>query len=1070
MITNLIPSFNAGELSPDIHLRSDLEKYRSGCRTLENMIITPYGGAERRAGFAYTATAPGQSRLFTFQAAIDQGYIIEVSEGQMRFFKRDAAIQSGGSDYTVSNPYTVDDLGQLQFIQINSIAYFTHPSYAPYKLSRIADASWTFAPVDFTYPAMLDENLVSTKNITTAAGAAAASIAVSTDFDLFETLHEGAFFQISHERPDDEYEVKITAVSGNNGAFSSEIQVQGSWDLSTYNTWNGSFIVQRFRNGAWETIRTFTAANDANYTAGGEESELTRYRLGWVHGGNGSGSPYAVLEASGSYLRGLVQIDTVNSARSAQATVVQAVQAGATQFWREGAWSDINGYPRTVAAHEQRIIYGGNDFRPQTVWGSAVDDYENFNPGVEDGDSFTHTLVSGQQNDIQWMISAKALLIGTSGDEWVMSAKDQDGVITPTTVSARRHSGNGSDFVMPNLVDENILFTQRGGKVLREMRYSFQSDGYVTQDLTLLASHIATGGIIDTAWQTQPQSLLWCVTGDGKLLGLTYDRSQNIIGWHRHETGASSDGFESVAVKKTQGENDQVWVVVRRTINGSVVRYVERLNPDGFFLETPWSLGYPSTFGVDSWTQYEQPVSQTAWAGALASYTAGDIRYSGYFAGSRDYPFTWTEDTDELYYCLISHTVALDDVAAETSASPLNHDTIPGENWVRVEAWQPLSSGYSFVLNNYAYDANKVYICIQAHTKSTALLTNTSYWTEVTTYSSTPLEWRYKTPLYSDAPADTVPALDEVQNLGRVYDLSTVHEGYTDKEPGVSAGFDSWWDLQYSVYTLADQVVYGGIVYECILGHTSSATTEPTVGATWETYWEVVQTDFALDDLVSEGGVNYSCILTHTPSAATRPGIGASWATYWELQISTPNLLFFVDSGMSQFSVTLAADEFTGLDHLEGETVQIVAEGKVLTPRTVTSGKITLDQDGDPTGLLTDISVGLGFESILEPMALELGLANGTSVSREKRIHEIAIFFKDSYGCKVSDSLTGDFENLKFYDSVFTSTPTLFTGVVDHRLEARHTKTAVFVIKQDLPLPMIIQAVVPKYNIYGDNM
>ena len=264
-----------------------------------------------------------------------------------------------------------------------------------------------------------------------------------------------------------------------------------------------------------------------------------------------------------------------------------------------------------------------------------------------------------------------------------------------------------------------------------------------------------------------------------------------------------------------------------------------------------------------------------------------------------------------------------------------------------------------------------------------------------------------------------------------------------------------------------DKVAVGAYAYNCILGHTAAATNKPGEGASWATYWEILQSGYEANDLVSDAGLNYICTDANTPSSSNRPGIGADWADYWEIQV-TGNLIFYVDSGKTLINPG-EISEMTGLGHLEGEEVQVVANGAVLTPRTVTGGKITFDQDGDPT-TFTDVSAGLGYVSILEPMALEAAMQNGTSASREKRIHELVIYFHNTYGGMTGDSLDGDFDRIPFYDTGDADSPALFSGPLLCPLEQRHKLDASFVLKQELPMPFQILAIVPKYNTYGDNI
>lgn len=1014
MITSLIPSFNSGELSPMVHLRSDLEKYRSGCRTLQNMVITPYGGVTRRPGLSFVGQAPGKARVFRFQAAIDQGYVIELSEGLLRFYYRDELVKTDADEvFTLPAPYAEEDMGGIQMAQINSVAYFVHPLYPVHRLVRFSHNSWTFAPVVWAYPAMLDENVDENKKVYCPQAEKNDVITVQADFNLFEVAHEGAYFQISQRRPSNGYEVKLSAVSSNNGVASAELIVQGAWSFATTGNWIGTFDVQRYVNGAWESIRQFQSwsSQPANYSASGAEKDLTRMRMVYWYGGTPANNPYAVLEASGTHIRGLIRIDTVLSATEARATVIKPVRAGWTEYWRESAWSPLRGYPRTVTAHEQRVVYAGNEYRPQTVWGSAIDDYEYFEPGVEDSDSYTHTLVSGQQNDIQWMLSGRALLIGTSGDEWVMTGGDEYETVTPTSVRARRHSGNGSDYLKARLIDENAIFVQRGSTRVREMRFSFEADGYVTQDLTLLASHIAQGKIIDTAWQTQPESILWCVTGDGKLLGLTYDRAQQVVGWHRHETGSDTDGFESVAIKATEGEKDQVWVVVRRLINGTVRRYVERLNPDGYFQESPWDLLYETLDGYASWKYY------------VNNYTSGSVVKVQNWRDSPNY-----------IHCVALNTHTCDAntlTSSESGYATTGSTQFYTDNWRAYFDDTAVGNGANVVAGNWIYIAGVMYNCILTFVDG------------VTDPYAFPPDTGWETFWEVVQPPDGFS-----------------HPGYLASTPL----FD-W--LVDQAYVVEDRVVQGGYVWECILGHTSSPTSEPGVGVDFETYWEIVRGSYAEGDKVSRNGVNYQCSQTHTPELATEPGVGAGWEDYWVEMTAAEAVLFYVDSGKTQYNADIT--EFTGLGHLEGETVQIIANGAALTPRVVSEGKVTLDLEEDPAGPYDYISAGLAYDSILQPMALETGLQNGTSVGREKRIHELVIMFKDSYGCQVSDRLDGTYDTLAFYDTGDGSSPTLFTGPYVHKLDSRHDFEASFVLKQSLPLPMTILAIIPKFNIYGDN-
>ena len=1070
-----------------IHLRSDLEKYRSGCRTLENMLVTPYGGAQKRAGFSYTATASGKARLFPFQAAIDKGFILEFTNLSLRFFKRDSPVQSGGGDYTVTTPYAGRDLDKLSLRQINNIAYLVHPNYPVYKLTRFADANWTLAEVSFSHPPMLPENVESSDEITAVTGGEAGdSIQLTSNFSLFTQDHINGFFQLRHPRDPDEFEVQLAAKNSNNNTYSDVLTVQGSASFRTQGTWKGTFVVEVDRGDGYEELARYTSSNDspANYTASFDEADRVLMRLKWEHSAAGSSSPGAFLEATDAYVEGLVKITAIASAQSATAEVIKGVEAGATSLWREGAFSPIQGYPRTVCTHEQRVCFGGTEGQPQTIWASAVDDYENFEPGVNDDQSWSHTIVSGQQNNIQWMESQRALLIGTTGDEWVLSSSKDETIITPTNVRARRHSRNGSELVPPITVDNATIFAQRGGRVVREMTYAFESDGYQTNELTLLAEHVTGTGIKEMAWQTQPDQVLWAVTKDGRLLSMTYDRSQNVVGWARHTTGASGT-FESVAVRQSEGEDDQIWVVVQRTINGSQVRYVERLKPDGFFLEEPWSLQYQDTYGMTPWADIDSlgvaGNGLTAWQYYYLSYPSGSlIGFTDESAGTDQYTYTQVAiTTDDTFYDTFSGTNYLD--AYTDLDYPIDLVANPNDVGTRVGEWDSAAGPNPDRLftNN-----GTLYVVTVAHAAGTIEPGVTSGWES---------NWDIVVANYITAPTGTLPytgGSGEEDSWVQSDDGTTQYQIYEEgdyvshnaayyvckasgdnnplpeNEPGVGASWTTHWETA-DYHAVDDEVVNDGIPYKCILAHTPVASNEPGVGASWATYWEVIQTDYTVGDLVSSDGVNYRCTTTHTPSSATEPGIGASWATVWEILTDEESVRFFVDSGVTQINPG-AITEVTGLSHLEGETVQVSANGAVLKERAVSGGKILLDQEGDPT-TYTDISVGLGYTATIEPMALEVGMQNGTSTSREKQIHELVIYFQESYGALVGTESAGSFDKIAFHNAQLGEPITLFTGPKVHKLEDRHSLDATFIVKQEIPMPFHILCIVPKWNAFGDN-
>lgn len=592
-------SFNAGEFSPLLDARADIEKYNNACRQLQNAIIETYGAARRRPGLRFIAETkyPAQpARIIDFQFSTTTTFVLEIGNGYMRFFSNGAPVLSGGVPYEIGTPWEFgDDLFKIQYAQVNDVMYLVHPLYPVYKLSRLADDNWTCVEAQFTQPVMLEENAT---DITIDPSGTTGAINLASSSPIFVPEHVGSIWQVSYLRQDISVRKAITA----NGS-SPTIRINGQWRLRTSGTWSADVLVERSYNAGvdWETVRMVESASDSNYDTTGIEPRDALYRVTVANWSSGSSSPRAILEVSDPYGRGYVLITSYTNASALGGTVL--TEGGlfgdtATRYWAEGAFSEHRGYPTAITLFEQRLCLAGTAYQPQTVWGSALGDYENFETGTTDTDSFAYTIGAQERNAIQWLVAQKVLLIGTTSGEWSMSGAG-DSALTATNVTVRRQSNYGSKGIQARLVNEVVLFTQRQGLKVRELTYSFERDGYIAPDLTLLSEHITHGGIIQTAYQQQNQSILWCVTGDGILTGMTYERDQSVVGWHRHTT----DGvFESVATVYGAGA-DEVWCVVRRTVNGVSKAYIERFDPvewedleDAFFVDSGLSYdGAPAT-------------------------------------------------------------------------------------------------------------------------------------------------------------------------------------------------------------------------------------------------------------------------------------------------------------------------------------------------------------------------------------------------------------------------------------------------------------------------------------------
>jgi hypothetical protein len=584
-------AFNSGEFSPLLDSRADLEKTGSACRVLENFLIEPYGAVRRRPGSQYIATTKHsgtrKSTEWRFQFSTETTYMLEVGHEYIRFFANGVPVLLSGSPYEIATPFQEEDLFQIQFLQIKDVIYITHQDYPQHKISRLGHTNWIIEEIEWTNAAFLDENLTEITLSPTDGGTPGEIDLLASD-DLFTAAHVGAYFRVGHNRAAQSIS---TPVSSN--LSTTSIEILGKYFFRSYGIWSADILIQRSLDGSvtWETLYRFKGASDRNIDGEGEAAENGRYRIkieNYVSNTDGR----FVLEATDAVIYGVVKLTAfVDAQEMTGEEIIPFYAETASAIWAEGAWSHARGYPRAVALHEQRVVYGGTRLQPQTFWGSAIDDYENFLRGVADDNSYVFTLDGKELNAIQWMVSASALLIGTTGGEWRAISRSAEKGITPSAIDVKQQSSFGSEYVQAVEVNETVLFVQRKGKILNELvADEYRESAFKVANLTLLAEHIAKAGIVQMARQIDPISTVWCVMADGTLAAMTYDRTQNVVGWHRHPM----DGFvESVCtIYGEQDADDEVWITVRRVVQAVSRRFIERLNPrqwvdqeDAFFVD-----------------------------------------------------------------------------------------------------------------------------------------------------------------------------------------------------------------------------------------------------------------------------------------------------------------------------------------------------------------------------------------------------------------------------------------------------------------------------------------------------
>ena len=264
---------------------------------------------------------------------------------------------------------------------------------------------------------------------------------------------------------------------------------------------------------------------------------------------------------------------------TAPVVTVTSAAGGSSAAFGTPVLSGLN-YPGAVSYFEQRRVFAGTTNSPQQLWmtRSGTESDMSYRLPVKDDDRISFKVAAREANTIRHIVPLQQLMLLTSAAEWRVSPVNSD-AITPTTISVRPQSYIGANNVQPSIVNNSMVYCAARGGHVRELGYSWQSNGYITGDLSLRAAHLFDNyEISDMCYSKSPHPLIWFISSTGYLLGLTYVPEQQIGAWHWHDTDGTFESCANVA----EGAEDHVYVVVKRTVNGNSVRYVERMASNAF--------------------------------------------------------------------------------------------------------------------------------------------------------------------------------------------------------------------------------------------------------------------------------------------------------------------------------------------------------------------------------------------------------------------------------------------------------------------------------------------------------
>lgn len=599
----LFRSFAGGQITPELFSRLDLNKRQTGFRYAENMEVLAHGPVTRRPGTEYVLEAKDSAnnvRIEPFEFSVDQALIMEFGHLYVRFHTPQGTVLESAKNITA---VTLANPGQLtiaahgwsngDWVYVADVGGTT-PLNGAFYIVAVVDAN----NINLR---RLDGTLVNTTGLPayTSGGTASRVYTLATPYasaDLFDLHFVQANDVVTITHP--AYAARelsrlgpaswtLTTIS-----FAPTLAAPGGVTCTATVAVATNLTVQRYvvtavdTDGVTESLASTPASDSNNLTLAGNFNTIAWSAVGGA-------SRYKVYKQRGGSYGYIGQTTSLS-------LVDDNIEADTTLTPPEDIIT-LNGsagnYPSAAAYHEQRRYFGGTDNAPQGIWATRSGTGKNLTSSIpaQDADGMYFNVFSQTQSRVRHLVPLSDLAAFTNSAEWRIFA-DNAPAITPTTLTVKPTGYAGASNVQPVVTSGSILYVQAQGSFVRELSYGGAEANYSyrTIDLSIMAPDLfETYTIRQLAFSRAPDQRLWAVRSDGVLLGMTYVPEQQVYAWHQHTT----DGlFKSVAVIPFNND-DVLYVVVERVINGRTVKYIERRRKRKY-------AAYADAFFVDSGLTY----------------------------------------------------------------------------------------------------------------------------------------------------------------------------------------------------------------------------------------------------------------------------------------------------------------------------------------------------------------------------------------------------------------------------------------------------------------------------------
>lgn len=562
-------------------------------------------------------------------------YWVEFTSSLNRQIEVESIQVAAAGDMTLTTPWTAADLRSLRFYQSLNTMYVANGTYRQRRIERWDNNSWSVVETDekdgpFRDP-NTDESLTVTPSVRTGNGT------LSSSRPLFKPGHVGALWRITQSG---QFQSRVV-----NGAdqWSDEIRVQGvgSSRALTFTVGTGLSATVRIQRSIGNADNWADASTSSSTSGGvtivttgsgaaqafndGLDNNTVYYRVGVKSGEFTSGTGTVTIYYDFASTEGIVRVTNYTSQTSVSMEVLDTLaKAEATFRWEEGAWSDFRGWPAAVAEFDGRLWL----LKDEKFWGSFSDAFESHDFDEGNSSAIARSIGVGFANKGQWIMPLGRLIIGTEGAEVVVRSNAFDEPLSTTNMTVREMSTFGAGNVQPIKVDTRCLYVDASRRHLMEIVYNVQLQDYVARPLTTLHRDVGDPGISQIAVIRRPDTRVLSVRDDGQCLVKLFDPTENVMGWSRWQSPGADGAIESIAVLPGNEENqDEIYIVVNRTIGGVDKRYLERLGPVRF---TTSAEARP----VDSYKVYAGgPISTLTGFSHLAGEEV-DVWSNGYLLGT----------------------------------------------------------------------------------------------------------------------------------------------------------------------------------------------------------------------------------------------------------------------------------------------------------------------------------------------------------------------------------------------------------------------------------------------------